>query len=97
MAYKIGNPRGIDKEIRIMNWPCHYPDPKTGELAIERNKDGNAKLDEEGNTILKLRKGMTEDLLWYEGDDFVRPEGMTDKAFESRLAEGFIVEVSDGD
>ena len=78
MAYKIGNPRGIRKELHIMNWPCHYPDPKTGELAVD--KDGN----------LKLRKGMTEDLLWYEGDDFVRPEGMTDKYFEIRLAEGFI-------
>ena len=44
------------------------------------------------------RGSMKKDKLWYEGDDFVRPEGMTDKYFKIRLAEGFIVEVSvDGD
>ena len=80
--YKIGNPRGIPEGLHILRWPCHYPDSKTGELAV----------DEEGN--LKLREGMTEDILWYEGDDFECPKGMN---MESRLADGVIIEVEESE
>ncbi len=80
-AYKIGNPRGIEKGTRILVFDCHYPDPKTGEQAV----------DKEGNLL--LRKGMTEDIEWFEGDEFIRPEGFSQKNVDARIAEGFIVEV----
>ncbi len=80
-VFKIGNPRGIPKGVPILTWPCHYPDPKTGELTMD--SDGN----------LKLRKGMTEDLNWFEGDEFIRPEGFIQKNVDKRIAEGFIIEV----
>ncbi len=82
-TFKIGNPREIPKGIQILTWPCHYPDPKTGELAVDA--DGE----------LKLRKGMTADLLWFEGDEFIKPEGMAVKMFQKRIAQGFIIEIPD--
>lgn len=80
-TFKIGNPRGVSKGTAVLTWPCNYPDPKTGELAV--GADGN----------LKLRKGMTEDFNWFEGDEFIRPEGFLQKNVDSRIEEGFIVEV----
>ncbi len=82
MAYKVGNPRGIPKGTSILTWTCTIPDPKEPDPELaERIPRGS----------------MTEDIVWYEGDDFVRPEGMSTKAFNDRLSNGFIVEVAEGD
>ncbi len=88
-AYKIGNPRGIEKGTRILRFPCHYPDPKTGELAVEKEPD------EFGNPVLKLRKGMTEDIEWFDGDEFVKPEGMSQKGVEGWIDIGIIEVIPD--
>ncbi len=84
-TYKIGNPIGIPDGVQILTWDCHYPDPKTEELAVDAQGE------------LKLRKGMTEDKHWFEGDEFIKPEGMAEKMVQKRIAQGFIIEVPDSD
>ena len=76
--YKVGNPRGIAEGIQILTWTCTIPDPDEPDPEFARRIP---------------RGSMKEDILWFEGDDFERPEGMSDKAFKDRLASGFIYEV----
>ena len=38
----------------------------------------------------KQRGSMKEDRLWYEGDDFKRPSGMSDYGFNRLVSQGFI-------
>ncbi len=49
--------------------------------------------DPDNPEVRKQRGSMKTDRLWYEGDDFKRPVGMSDEGFNRLLAQGYIYEM----
>lgn len=45
----------------------------------------------QGTVIISLRYGK-ENLHWYEGDDFVKPDQMTDEQVEGWIDKGYLVD-----